>query len=177
MTTHQPATFRIRRGGPADNVLLAELGAETFADTFGPDNTPEDLAAYLEASFGLEKQARELAEPGSVFLILEAEGVPAGFARLKQGPAPSGVGGTRPVEIVRIYARRPWLGKGVGARLMQACLDEAAAAGCDVVWLGVWERNPRAIAFYQRWGFAQVGTQAFQLGADAQTDWIMARAV
>lgn len=170
----EPA-FRLRTAGPADNVLLSALGAETFADTFGPDNTPEDLAAYLAASFSPEIQARELAEPGSVFLILEADGVPAGFAHLKQGPAPAAVAGGRPLEIARIYARKPWLGKGVGARLMQACLAEAAAQGCDVIWLGVWGRNPRAIAFYQRWGFGKVGTQTFQLGADAQSDWIMAR--
>jgi ribosomal protein S18 acetylase RimI-like enzyme len=60
---------------------------------------------------------------------------------------------------------------------MKACLDEAERAGCDLVWLGVWERNPRAIAFYHKWGFEQVGTQTFQLGDDMQSDWIMSRLV
>ena len=60
---------------------------------------------------------------------------------------------------------------------MKVCLHEAVAAGCDVIWLGVWEHNPRAIAFYHKWGFKQVGTQTFHLGDDLQTDWVMARPV
>jgi ribosomal protein S18 acetylase RimI-like enzyme len=69
------------------------------------------------------------------------------------------------------------IGRGVGAALMQACLEEAGRRGCETVWLDVWERNPRAIAFYRKWGFAEVGNQAFQLGEDLQNDILMARAV
>jgi ribosomal protein S18 acetylase RimI-like enzyme len=83
----------------------------------------------------------------------------------------------RPLEIVRIYACQEWLGRGVGPMLMQACLDEARQRGCDALWLDVWERNPRAIAFYRKWGFKVVGTQGFQLGSDMQTDLLMQRAV
>lgn len=81
------------------------------------------------------------------------------------------------MEIVRIYARKEWIGRGVGAQLMKTSLREAENAGCDVVWLGVWERNLRAIAFYRKWGFEQVGTQVFQLGDDMQNDWVMVRQV
>jgi GNAT superfamily N-acetyltransferase len=135
------------------------------------------MAAYLAQSFGPEIQACELADPLSRFLIAERGAHVAGFAKLNFGPAPTAVAGRQPMEISRIYARKPWIGQGVGAALMQACLDEAARQGCDVVWLSVWQRNPRAIAFYQRWGFAQAGTAVFQLGADPQTDWLMARPV
>lgn len=165
----------LRYATAADNQLLAEIGRETFADTFGPDNTPEDMAAYLAGAFGPEQQARELADPAARFFIAEAGAEPVGFCHLVFGPAPAGVGGARPMEIARIYARRAWQGQGVGARLMRAALDEAAQAGCDVVWLGVWERNPRAIAFYQRWGFVEVGAQTFRLGSDLQRDLVLAR--
>jgi len=171
------AGLTLRYGTALDNVLLAEIGRETFADTFGPDNTPEDMAAYLAGAFGPEQQAAELADPRVRFLIAEAEGEPAGFCQLKFGPGPVVVGGARPMEIVRIYARQAWIGKGVGARLMRAALAEAANAGCDVVWLGVWERNPRAIAFYRKWVFEAVGAQTFLLGSDLQRDVVMARAV
>jgi diamine N-acetyltransferase len=169
--------FHLRYATPADNILLAELGAETFADSFAADNTPEDMNAYLTASFSPEQQALELADSAATFLVIEVDGAAVGYAHLSLGAAPALTVGRKPMEIVRIYARAEWIGKGVGTRLMQACLDEAAQAGCDVVWLGVWERNPRAIGFYRKWSFEQVGTQVFQLGEDLQTDWIMARPV
>jgi ribosomal protein S18 acetylase RimI-like enzyme len=167
----------LRYATALDNALLAVIGCETFADTFGPDNTPEDMAAYLEGAFGPEKQAAELADPTVRFLIAEREGDVVGFCKLELGPAPAEVRGRQPMEIVRIYARKPYIGQGVGARLMRACLDEAARAGCDRVWLSVWQRNPRAIAFYEKWGFEIAGPATFQLGSDLQHDWLMARSV
>ncbi|MEA4908540.1 MAG: GNAT family N-acetyltransferase [Anaerolineaceae bacterium] len=169
--------FHIRYATPLDNTLLAHIGAETFFDSFAADNTAENMAAYLAASFSPEKQAAELAIPDSRFLILEAAGQVAGYARVKFGPAPACVAGEKPLEVARFYARKAWIGKGVGARLMQACLAEAQQGGCDVVWLDVWEQNPRAIAFYRKWGFTEVGTQVFPLGDDLQHDLLMARAI
>jgi ribosomal protein S18 acetylase RimI-like enzyme len=168
--------FRVRYAGLSENALLAELGARTFADTFAAENTPEDMKAYLANAFSPEKQAQELADPASTFLIMESRGAPVGYAQLKQGGAPQ-IADERAVEIVRIYADREWLGKGVGGQLMQACLREAEWRNCDVIWLGVWERNTRAIRFYQKWGFERVGTQFFRLGTDLQTDWVMVRKV
>jgi ribosomal protein S18 acetylase RimI-like enzyme len=171
------AEIQIRRATAADNFLLAELGAETFSDSFASENTPENMAAYLAESFGPEIQRRELAEPDSRFLIAQSGGSAAGYARLRFGSAPESIAGRKPVEIARIYAGKAWIGRGVGSRLMQACLEEAGQAGCDVIWLDVWERNPRAIAFYRSWNFTIVGTQTFRLGKDQQRDLLMARAV
>lgn len=165
----------IRYATHSDSRLLAEVGAETFAATFAADNSAEDMAAYLSAAFSPEQQARELADPASRFLIVEAAGRTAGYAHVKFGDAPAAIEGRRPMEIARLYARQPWLGKGVGARLMEACLQEAGRAGCDVIWLGVWERNTRAIAFYRRWGFVEAGSHIFRLGDDLQRDLLMAR--
>lgn len=160
-----------------DNTLLAVVGAETFRDTFAADNTPEDMAIYLAGAFSPERQAQELADPSSRFLLAESEGEVVGYARLKFAEAPAAVQGARPMEIARLYARRNWIGHGIGATLMRAAFTEAQAAGCDVVWLDVWERNPRAIAFYARWGFEVVGEQVFQLGSDPQRDLLMSRRV
>jgi ribosomal protein S18 acetylase RimI-like enzyme len=168
---------RIRYATALDNNLLAELGAETFIDSFAADNTPKNLTCYLTAAFSPEKLAQELADPASTFLIAENDGAVVGYARLKSGHAPDSVSGSKPMEIARFYARKSWIRKGVGIRLMKACLGEAEKAGCDVVWLGVWKRNLKAIAFYRKWDFSKVGTQVFQLGDDAQQDWIMARTV
>jgi len=157
--------------------LLAELGARTFAETFAADNRPEDMAAYLAAAFGLEQQVAELTDPHSTFLIAGVDGVAAGYAKLHPGRTPDSVTGARPIELVRLYVSRAWLGRGVGAALMRECLDEAKRAGYQTIWLGVWERNNRARAFYRKWNFRDVGKHIFQLGDDPQTDILMERPV
>jgi diamine N-acetyltransferase len=171
--------IRIRFATIADNTLLAKIGAETFTDTFGPDNTAEDMADYCASSFNPEKLAVELMHPETRFLIAEEDGAGgvAGYVKIKFGMPPPVISGKKVMEIGRLYARKAWIGKGVGARLMEASLAEAKKAGCDVVWLDVWEKNPRAIAFYEKWGFAKVGTQVFQLGADLQNDWLMEKVI
>jgi ribosomal protein S18 acetylase RimI-like enzyme len=170
-------SVHIRYATAADAALLAEVGARTFYDSFAADNTPENMAAYLAASFSPEKQASELSEPGTVFLIAEVEGTTAGYAKLRASPPLPGITGERPLELVRIYSLKEWIGHGIGPALMQACLQEAEKRGCDTLWLDVWEQNVRARAFYRKWGFVEVGTNSFQLGDDLQNDLLMQRPV
>lgn len=169
--------MQIRTATPTDNHLLSELGARTYKDTFADGNTAEDMALYLAGSFSPEKQAAELAQAGTIFLIAEEDDQPVGYTRLRQDPPPECIQGMKCIEIVRLYAVKEYIGRGIGAALMQASLDEAARLGCDIIWLDVWEKNPRAIAFYQKWGFEKVGEQGFQMGIDLQHDWLMARSV
>lgn len=173
----QISGLTIRRGTIADARLLSELGARTFADTFAVDNTPENLAEYMAASFNVAQQTAELKDPASTFLIAEVDGRAAGYAKLRAGEHEQAVEGANPVELVRLYVSREWLGRGLGAELMRACLDEARQAGHGTIWLGVWEGNPRAQAFYKKWDFRTVGEHIFQLGSDPQRDLVMERAL
>lgn len=167
----------IRRANRADASLLAELGARTFAETFATDNSPENIAAYIGASFNLAQQMAELADPASTFLIADVGGLAAGYAKLHAGGPAEGIDGAKPVELVRLYVSREWLGRGVGDALIRACVDEARQAGHATIWLGVWEQNGRAQAFYCKWNFRAVGEHVFQLGSDPQRDILMERAV
>ena len=167
----------IRPGTLEDAALLSELGARTFSETFASDNTPEDLAAYMAASFTVAQQTAELKDPASIFLIAEVDGRAAGYARLHNGEPEKGVEGAKPIELVRLYVSREWLGRGIGAQLMRACIDEARQAGHETIWLGVWEGNPRAQAFYRKWNFRPVGEHIFRLGSDLQRDILMERSV
>lgn len=167
----------IRRGTLGDAGLLSELGARTFTETFAADNSPEDLAAYLATSFNVAHQSAELEDTGSTFLIAEVDGRAAGYAMLREGEPENGVEGAKPIELVRLYVSRDWLGRGIGEQLMRACIDEARQAGHETLWLGVWERNARAQAFYRKWNFRTVGEHMFQLGSDLQRDILMERAL
>jgi len=173
----QKVQVTIRRGNSDDANLLAELGARTFQETFAADNTSEDMAAYLALHFSVAQQTAELAHPASTFLIAEIDGQPAGYAKLHAGEPPKDIEGAKPIELVRLYVSQEWLGRGVGEALMRACLDEAHTAGAETLWLGVWERNARAQAFYRKWEFRAVGEHMFQLGTDMQRDILMERAL
>jgi len=170
---------RIRRADARDVAVLAALGARTFRDTFAADNTPTDMEAYLADAFSMERIASELAEPGNTFLLAlsPATGEVAGYAKLRAGSSEPSVSGPAPVELQRLYVDRSAIGGGLGAALMEACLSRAQADGYQTLWLGVWEHNARALAFYRRWGFQAVGAHAFRLGEDVQTDLIMQRPV
>jgi diamine N-acetyltransferase len=167
----------VRRATLDDANLLSQLGARTFEETFAADNAAEDMAAYLSSNFSLVQQTEELLDHTSIFLIAEVDGVAAGYAKLHRGEPAEGIEGTEPVELVRLYVSHTWLGSGVGAALMRACLEEARRAGYKTIWLGVWERNARALAFYRKWNFRAVGEHVFQLGSEAQTDILMERTI
>jgi GNAT superfamily N-acetyltransferase len=167
----------IRHAGIDDACLLAELGARTFNETFADDNSAENMAAYLAEAFGQTQLIAELADEQSTFFIAEVDGIAVGYAKLHPGDAPEEVKGEKPLELVRLYVSQEWLGRNIGAALMRYCVDEASRQGCRTLWLGVWERNHRARAFYRKWDFLEVGTHIFQLGDDAQTDILMARPI
>ena len=135
------------------------------------------MRQYLDANFSPDIQARELANPDVTTFLAEIKGELAGYAQLRLGEAPQCVIGPSPIEIVRLYALSRYHGQGVGAALMRTCLDTAREIGAQTIWLGVWEQNDRAIAFYRKHGFVECGDHIFQLGSDPQRDIIMARTV
>jgi diamine N-acetyltransferase len=162
----------IRRAAPPDAAALAELAARTFAQTFAAGNTPEDLQAHLAASYGLAQQTAELMDPAVVTLLALRGDEPVGFAQVRRNAAPRCVVVERPVELHRFYLARSAQGTGVAAPLMAAARAAAQALGGRHLWLGVWERNPRAVAFYLKSGFVKVGSHDFIVGSDRQTDWV-----
>ena len=167
--------IQIRQATIDDAKLLTDLSYTTFWDAFAhhPKNAPDDLAHYMRQAFNIEQIAVELAEANSIFLIAELSGKPAGYAKLIVGSIEDGITATRPIELSRLYSHQEYLGKGVGQNLMDAGFELAKKNDHDVMWLGVWEFNPRAQAFYLKNGFREVGRHTFQLGSDPQTDLLM----
>ncbi|MBV9215091.1 MAG: GNAT family N-acetyltransferase [Acidobacteria bacterium] len=167
----------IRQATADDSKLLTDLSFTTFWDAFAhhPKNAPEDLNHYMRQAFNEEQIASELADDANIFLIAELDGKPAGYAKLIVGTIEPGITAARPVELNRLYSHQEFIGKGVGQNLMDACFERAQRHDHDVMWLGVWEYNPRAQAFYKKNGFREVGKHTFQLGSDPQTDLLMQR--
>lgn len=169
----------IRQANLDDAEILTDLAYKTFWDAFHnhPKNAPEDLADYMQKAFNLKQTRQELAEENSIFLIAEIENKPVGYAKIMIGSREPEITGENPIELNRLYSKQEFLGKGIGARLMDECFRIAQEFNCDVMWLGVWEFNPRAQAFYRKYGFHEVGKHIFQLGSDAQTDLLMQKEI
>jgi len=162
----------IRKGTAADVELLQSVGRKAFADTFSEHNTAADMLIYLDKSYSTEKILAELDDPDGLFLIAFDGDQCAGYARMRRSQNPDGVSGSA-IEIERLYAVSDYIGRQVGRTLMDACLAYAREHKFQTVWLGVWEKNLRAIKFYEKYGFLKFGEHVFMLGLDAQNDWLM----
>jgi ribosomal protein S18 acetylase RimI-like enzyme len=171
MQTH--SSIAIRAGVFTDASDLAGFAARTFVETFAADNRPEDLQAHLAASFGIAQQTQELLDADTQTLIAHDGPRFVGFAQIRRKSPPPCVFHEQPIELRRFYVDRSAHGKGVAQALMQAAQGYAREMAGKHLWLSVWERNPRAIAFYQKVGFVDVGSTDFYVGPDRQTDRVM----
>lgn len=167
------STITIRQATGKDAKLIAEMSRQTFYDTFARHNTTEDMDKFMNEQFTHQRLMDEVGQPDSLFLLAYDNGEAVGYARLRQAPNPPELGAVRAIEIARIYAVQHQIGKGIGSSLMQECIAAARRGGYEVIWLGVWEKNQKAIDFYTCWGFEKFGDHEFVLGNDAQTDWLM----
>lgn len=167
----------IRQGTLKDAALLADLSRETFSETFAGQNAQYDMQLFMDTQFTREALMQEPTLPGNQFFLAYADGEVAGYVRLLEGSPPTGLQHLDTLEIARIYVRHRWIGYGVGKALMEKSLQTAKKKGKQVLWLGVWEKNTAAIAFYTKWGFEKFGSHPFLLGTDVQTDWLMKREV
>ncbi|MHA4811358.1 N-acetyltransferase family protein [Flavitalea flava] len=170
-------TILIRIAEKKDAEIIADISRRTFFDSFAAQNTRENMDIFLNVQFPRERQMAEVGSAGRTFLLAYWGEELVGFASLRETTPPSGLEDARAIEIVQIYSEHHAIGKGVGKALMQACLDTARTKGKEWVWLGVWEKNQRAITFYTKWGFEHFGEHIFLVGHDPQTDWWMKRKV
>jgi ribosomal protein S18 acetylase RimI-like enzyme len=165
--------YHIRIATEEDAVLIADLSQQTFQETFAADNTKEDMEMFLKEQFTRGKLILEVGKPELTFLLAYKGEEPVGYVKLREGKPPASLHSSSALEIARLYATTAMIGKGVGSLLMQECISIASQRGKEVIWLGVWEKNKRAIDFYEKWGFEKFDECDFLLGKDLQRDWMM----
>jgi GNAT superfamily N-acetyltransferase len=166
-------TAAIRYATADDASELSDLAARTFRATYLEANEPTLVEAYIADHYSAAIQLAELQDERLTYLVAAIDGHIGGFALLRTDQSHPDVVGTHPIRLARIYVDAPHLGRGLGSALMDRCITECRLRGHDVLWLGVWERNTRAIGFYERWGFGRVGTEIFDVGGDQQRDAIL----
>ncbi|RZK11293.1 MAG: GNAT family N-acetyltransferase [Flavobacterium sp.] len=152
---------------------LKEIGKSTFIDTFASDNNLDDMNKYLDEAFSNEKLTAEISNSASKFYFAKLDQDIIGYLKLNLGAAQTELQDDKSLEIERIYVSKEYHGKKVGQMLYAKALGIANELKVDYVWLGVWEKNQRAISFYKKNGFVEFDKHVFKLGDDQQTDIMM----
>jgi ribosomal protein S18 acetylase RimI-like enzyme len=163
-------TITVRRCGPEHARRLAEIAERTFKETYVDQVPADDMDAYLRSEFSLGQVRRDLHRDGTIYFLAELHRRPVGYLKVNLPGVQTDLDETDAVEIESIYVRADHQGTGIGRRLMEEAI---AVANLQAVWLGVWEKNPNAIAFYERWGFRRFGTHSFRLGRTRHNDVLM----
>jgi ribosomal protein S18 acetylase RimI-like enzyme len=179
MATRTARDFAIRRCTTEDTLMMADLGARLFAETYGPTHPEPELSRYLARSFGANAVRDALADSDvTMFVAEDLTSRPIGYAFLRRTvELPEGVTNPNSFEIVRFYVDTATQGRGVGAALMEECFTDARRRGADVIWLQVWKQAPWAVGFYERMGFSAVGSAPFYFGEQVGDDHIMSKAL
>ncbi|HMG68866.1 MAG TPA: GNAT family N-acetyltransferase [Chitinophagaceae bacterium] len=173
MSSLDHPTILVRTAGEKDAEIIADLSQQTFIESFAAYNTKENMEMFMNFQFTRQKLIDEVRQPWHTFYLAFINNEPVGYVKMREGEVPETLVKQSSIEIARIYSVHHMIGKGVGKILMQTCHDLAMQKKKDILWLGVWEKNQRAIDFYAHWGFERFGEQNFILGADVQTDWLM----
>ena len=152
---------------------LRKLSIQTYYETFAAVNTAKNMEEYLNRAFDREKLRRELENNHSKFFILRCHEKAAAYLKVNEAPSQTDINDPESLEIERIYVSGEFQGQGLGRYLMEQAIAMALTQKKRYVWLGVWEKNEKALRFYKRNGFYQIGTHSFVMGDDEQTDYIM----
>lgn len=167
----------IRKATISDLEQLQVISKQTFYETFSYANTEENMCKYIEEDLSEGRLRNEINNPGSEFYFAIHKDEIIGYLKLNTGYAQTEIKDLNAFEIERIYVLKEYLGKKVGQILFEKAVQVARQKNADYIWLGVWEKNQRAISFYKKNGFTEFGKHIFKLGDDEQTDIMMKREV
>jgi diamine N-acetyltransferase len=168
-------TITIKKCTLEDSSILQEISYDTFNETFKHQNSPENMKGYLEKAFNIKQVEIELSHPSSHFFFVYVHHEVAGYLKVNTNDAQTEEMGDESLEIERIYIKSNFQKLGLGKYLLNKAVEMAMEHHIKKVWLGVWEENRNAIAFYKKMGFVQTGAHSFYMGDEEQTDLIMTK--
>lgn len=167
----------VRKATQLDLPSLQRLARESFAITYRDTISQHLLAPYIDAHFSKEQLTKELDDEKNTFLLTSYSDKVTGYMKLRDGTVPDCVADKKSLEIERIYADPDHKGKGIGSTLIKAAVEAATLNGHTSIWLGVFQKNTAAVAFYKKQGFTVAGDAIFMMGDDAQTDYVMVKVI
>ncbi len=168
-------TINLKKCTIEDLPVLQKISYETFNETFKHQNSPENMNSYLERAFNLKQLEKEILNISSHFFFAYSNNEIAGYLKINTNDAQSEKMGDESLEIERIYIKNKFQKHGIGKYLFNKAMDIAVESNKQKIWLGVWDKNENAIAFYEKMGFIQTGAHSFYMGDEEQIDFIMTK--
>lgn len=157
-----------------DRILeLQEVSRTSFFETYASFNTEADMQHYLQVNFSLETLQKELENPATLFFFANWENEIIGYLKLNFAAAQTCVYDPASLEVERIYVLKKYQGLKIGQQLFTKSVAVAREHKCAYLWLGVWEKNTNALAFYRKNGLEEFDRHEFILGEDVQLDYLM----
>lgn len=163
----------LKRCSETDLNALIAISKATFVEAFERQNDPEDFKKYIDSAFDKEKIRDELSNKYSDFYFVYSDQTLAGYFKLNSGEAQTDIKLAESLELERIYVLQSYQGKGFGKWILENAKSRAAECQKEFLWLGVWEKNTKAISFYEKNGFSKMGMHPYYIGGDKQMDWLM----
>jgi ribosomal protein S18 acetylase RimI-like enzyme len=166
----------VRKATHEDTAALALAGAATFLDTYADRIDGADIVAHAANKHSMAYYAACLGDPDAHVWVAETQSKAViGYLVLGRATLPLASPHPDDLEIVRIYVLSRFQKAGIGYRLMQHAFSEAARQGARQLVLGVYNGNEKALAFYARQGFTQIGTRTFSVGSALFNDFVLAK--
>ena len=165
--------LKLKKCSVADLDQLVQISRTTFVDAFENQNDPENFKAYIDFAFSKGKLQGELKDANINYYFVYSSDVLAGYLKLNKNDAQTDIKLPEAIELERIYVLEAFQGKRIGEWLLNEVKKMASDKQKGFVWLGVWEKNTKAIRFYQKHGFSKFGSHPYFVGTDKQTDWLM----
>jgi diamine N-acetyltransferase len=170
------STIHLYPARPSDVDWLLPLAKRIFCETFEPYYQPEHFWGYVDRAYTPDSWRAELQDPKAAFWVAWVGERPVGYLKLAWAYVPEVLAGQHLLEVARLYVDQRYHGRGVGPTLMEKAIETAHLEGFDGLWLGVWQKNNRALHFYRKYGFAIVGTHPFEMGGGlVENDYVMKR--
>lgn len=171
------ANITVRQAYAADVDTIVSLGHKTFVETYGDNNKKEAVAAYVDQMFNHERIEKEVNTFGERFFIAYVGELPVGFTKLSENRVPKGLNGKKKIQVERIYVLKEYQGFKIGTELIEKVLLVAKEEEYKIAWLSVWQKNNKAIQFYQKAGFVIYDTDTFQFGEEVHDDFLMKKEI
>lgn len=167
------ARLQFRIANHNDAQALADLARQTFVETYAEQNDAEQIRTHCEKNFGIAQQSKEIADPNYVVILAFHDQQLVGFAQVVNNPAPASIEADNAVALYRYYVKKEWHGKGIAQPLLAEAEKAAKTFGANQLWLGMWEHNARALAYYQKVGFQHVGWMDYEFGGVIERDYVL----
>lgn len=165
--------IRIVKCSMDDLQELRNISKDTFSDAFKIKNNPEEFKVHMDYAFSKQKITFELLNPNSQFYFAYLDKELIGYMKLNYNDAQTEHFYPNAVELERLYVKTEYQNKGIGEIMLQFAIKKAKERNPPFIWLGVWQDNPAALRFYERYGFEIFDTHPYFIGNDKQTDWLL----